>query len=52
MKKTYIIPTLTVVEIKPNHLMLPASGSTDEESGNLGRRATFSDWEEEADYDK
>ena len=48
MKKTYINPTLTVVKLQPDHLMIPAaSGSTDAQYGNLGRRATFSDWEEE-----
>ena len=47
MKKTYMIPTMKVVEIKPAHLMIAASGSTNETSGNLSRRGRFSDWEEE-----
>ena len=47
MKKTYLIPTLQVVKIQPNQLMIQASGTTDATSGNLGRRARFSDWDEE-----
>ena len=49
MKKTYMIPTLQVVKIQPNQLMIVASGSTDAESGNYGRQAGFSDsddWDE------
>jgi len=42
-----MIPTLKVVEIKPAHLMIAASGSTNATSGNLGREARFSDWDEE-----
>ena len=47
MKKTYMIPTLKVVKIQPNHLLISASGETDAQEGNLGRRARFSDWDEE-----
>lgn len=52
MKKTYMIPALKVVKIQPNHLLINASGETNETSGNLGRRGRFSGWEEEADYDE
>ena len=51
MKKTYKNPTLKVVKIQPNQLMIPASGYTNETSGNLGRRGRFSTWEEE-DFDE
>ena len=47
MKKTYMIPTLKVVKIQPNQLMIPASGYTNETSGNLGRQGRFSDWDED-----
>ena len=52
MKKTYMIPALKVVKIQPNHLLINASGETNETSGNLGHRSRFSGWEEEADYDE
>ena len=47
-----MIPALKVVKIQPNHLMIPASGFTDAQSGNLGRRARFSDWDEEYDSEE
>ena len=49
MKKTYMMPTLQVVKIQPNHLLIQASGTTDEISGNLGRRGRFSGWDEDFD---
>ena len=51
MKKTYKNPTLKVVKIQPNQLMIAASGETEATSGNLGRRGRFSTWEEE-DFDE
>ena len=51
MKKTYMIPTLKVVEIKPAQFIAASQpelmGSTTATSGNLGREARFSDWDEE-----
>ena len=54
MKKTYMIPTFKVVEIRPASILEGSApqlrGETNATSGNLGRNAHFSDWEEEADY--
>ena len=51
MKKTYINPTLKVVNIQPSQLMNPASlpqGDTYKENDLvLSRRARFSNWEDE-----
>ena len=47
MKKTYINPTLKVVKIQTNLMLINASGETEATSGNLGRRARFSEWDEE-----
>ena len=56
MKKTYMIPTLKVVEIKPAQIL---AGSVDSQSLNRNstpvdnpssvgaRRARFSEWDEE-----
>ena len=49
MKKTYINPTLTVVKIKPAHLLAGSFndplGDTNVDGGAaLGREASFSDW--------
>ena len=51
MKKTYMIPTLEVVKIQPaQFIAMSTLGTTEEVSGNLGREATFSDFDE-ADFD-
>jgi len=52
MKKTYMIPTLKVVEIKPAQFIAASQpglmgSKTESTSGNLGREARFSDWDEE-----
>ena len=53
MKKTYIIPTLNVVEIQPTRILAGSEtvlmqGDYDEKTVTVGaRRAHFSDWEEE-----
>jgi hypothetical protein len=48
MKKTYINPTLTVVKIQPaQFIAMSTLGETEATSGNLGREAEFSDWEDE-----
>ena len=51
MKKTYINPSLKVVEIKTASILAVSTpqlrGTTEDTSGNLGRRARFSNWEEE-----
>ena len=52
MKKTYINPTLTVVKIKPAHLLAGSFndplGDTNVDGGAaLGREASFSDWGED-----
>ena len=53
MKKTYMIPTLQVVKIQTTGIMIGSApqlqGSTDLTSGNLGRRARFSDFDDEWD---
>ena len=46
MKKTYIIPTLKVVKIETEQLMIPLSGNYNNEQIQ-SRRARFSEWEEE-----
>ena len=49
MKKTYMIPTLKVVEIQTNQVMFQGSfgEGTLDGSQAAARRARFSDWEEE-----
>jgi len=52
MKKTYMIPTLKVVEIKPAQFIAASfqqTLGTTEVNGSaaLGREARFSDWDEE-----
>lgn len=53
MKKTYIIPTLNVVEIQPTRILdgsetVPMQGNYDSEKVTIGaRRAHFSDWDED-----
>lgn len=51
MKKTYMIPTIKVVEVKPAQFIaasLPTSEqSADLELGMSTRRSRFSGWEEE-----
>ena len=48
MKKTYMIPTMKVVKIQPaQFIAMSYGGTTNATSGNLGRRARFSNWEEE-----
>ena len=52
MKKTYIIPTLNVVKIKPMQLLTTNSiPEGNEYNGEtvLSRRGRFSTWEEEED---
>ena len=53
MKKTYMTPTLQVVKIQTTGIMIGSApqlqGSTDLTSGNLGRRARFSDFDDEWD---
>jgi len=48
MKKTYIIPTLKVVKIETEQLMIPLSGQFNNEQIQT-RRARFSEWEEDFD---
>ena len=58
MKKTYIIPTLNVVEIQPTRILdgsetIPVQ-TNDYDSGTVtigARRGRFSTWEEE-DFDE
>ena len=49
MKKTYMIPTLQVVKIKTNQLMITASFGNDQKDGSeaAARRGRFSRWEED-----
>ena len=48
MKKTYKNPLLTVVNIQPaQFIAMSTLGTTDAIDGNLGREATFSDWDED-----
>ena len=47
MKKTYINPTLLVVKIKTEALMLITSGENANESDGFARESSFSDWEDE-----
>ena len=48
MKKTYKTPTLLVVKLKTNALMLQTSGSFATSEDGFARRSSFSDWEEDA----
>ena len=48
MKKTYINPTIKVDEIQPEEFIaISTLGETESTSGNLGRDARFSGWDEE-----
>ena len=49
MKKTYMIPTLQVVKIQPAQFIANSMlvDPTKEVSTQMGRRARFSNWEEE-----
>ena len=49
MKKTYKIPTLTVVKVQPAQVIAASVPmySTDATGEGMGRGASFSDWEEE-----
>jgi len=50
MKKTYMIPTLQVVKVQSAKILAGSvpqlGGTTEETSGNLGREAMFSDFDE------
>ena len=50
MKKTYMTPTLQVVKVKTASILAGSvpqlGGATNETSGNLGREAMFSDFDE------
>ena len=46
MKKTYINPTLKVVEIKTQAILAGSLDAEEQTGGKLGtRRARFSDWD-------
>ena len=48
MKKTYMIPTMKVVNIKIQNILAGSLVAPEQTGGKLGtRRARFSDWEEE-----
>ena len=47
MKKTYINPTLKVVKINLQHVMIVTSDTPATNNEVLGRRARFSNWEDE-----
>ena len=47
MKKTYKIPTMLVVKLKSEPLMLVTSDKNATDGEVLGRRARFSEWEDE-----
>jgi hypothetical protein len=50
MKKIYMIPTLQVVKIQPaQFIAMSYGGTTEATSGNLGRQARISDWDEDWD---
>ena len=53
MKKTYIIPTLNVVKVKPMQLLtvnsIPEGDAYQTDDVVLSRRSRFSTWEEEED---
>lgn len=49
MKKTYLNPTLKVVKINLQHVMIGTSDTPATTNEVLGRRARFSTWEEEYD---
>ena len=57
MKKTYIIPTLNVVEIQPTRILdgsetVPMQGNYGDGVTIGARRSRFSKWEDDFDFEE
>lgn len=56
MKKTYIIPTLNVVKVKPMQLLtvnsIPEGDAYQTDDVVLSRRSRFSKWEDDFDFEE